>query len=103
MRIQIGLLLITTIFVCNTVTAQLPCVTNKQLDKLVVHTIKQSLQCLEKSVKEVEDTLRYPNYANKQLAWKTNTSRDWTSGFYPGTLWYAYAISKEDQFKLWAK
>ena len=34
---------------------------------------------------------------------RTVASSDWTSGFYPGTLWYAYRITGNDAFKEKAK
>ena len=73
-----------------------------QLGKLVDSTINQSLICLTKSVSEVKDTALYPTYATKDLKWQLKSSDDWTSGFYPGCLWYAYELSKQQQYKQWA-
>jgi len=75
----------------------------RKLDKIVDHALSVSLQCLTKSVEEVNDRSRYPNYATKELKWKLATSKDWTSGFYPGTLWYAYELSGKEEFKKWAQ
>ena len=43
-----------------------------------------------------------PAYSTKELKWKLETSDDWTSGFYPGTLWYAYELTRDDSFRKWA-
>ena len=77
------------------------CKTN-QLDGLVENAINKSLDYLAKSVDEVKDPLLYPTYATKDLTWKLKKSTDWTSGFYPGCLWRAYELSKEQRFKDWA-
>ena len=29
--------------------------------------------------------------------------KNWTSGFYPGSLWLMYGLSKDDEFKSWAE
>ena len=73
-----------------------------KLDKLVDNAIEKSLLCLKKSVIEVKDPTLYPTYATKDLHWKLKSSADWTSGFYPGCLWYAYQLTHDTEFKKWA-
>jgi unsaturated chondroitin disaccharide hydrolase len=72
------------------------------LDKIVELATQSSLKALRHAVKEVENRSLYPTYAAKDLHWKLTTSDDWTSGFWPGTLWYAYELSKDTEFRLWA-
>lgn len=72
------------------------------LDKIVDNALEKSILCLKRSVIEVGDRTKYPSYAKKDLKWKLETSKDWTSGFYPGTLWYAYELSNDVDFKKWA-
>ena len=64
-----------------------------EMNRLVDRTIKTSLVCMERSVAEVGDTLKYPTYGTKDLRWQTNGSGDWVSGFYPGALWYSFAAA----------
>ena len=73
------------------------------LDSLVSNALKVSLVHLEKSIDEVRDTTLYPTYGTPQLKWKLNKSDEWTSGFYPGCLWYAYEISNDARFERWAR
>ena len=75
---------------------------NENLDLIVDKALERSLLCLKNSVTEIADRSKYPTYATKDLKWKRETSNDWTSGFYPGTLWYAYEFSKDGNFKKWA-
>ncbi|MCX6168236.1 MAG: glycoside hydrolase family 88 protein [Ignavibacteriales bacterium] len=75
---------------------------DSKLDSLVNRAIKVSLIHLENSVKEVNDTELFPTYGTKQLRWILKPSDEWTSGFYPGCLWYAYELSKDPKFKKWA-
>lgn len=73
------------------------------LDSLVNIAIKVSLNHLEKSIKEVGSDTLYPTYGMKDLKWQLKGSGDWTSGFYPGCLWYAYELSKDSLFNKWAQ
>ncbi|MEI7420436.1 MAG: glycoside hydrolase family 88 protein [Prolixibacteraceae bacterium] len=70
-----------------------------KLSKNIDKAIQISLNCLKNSTNEVGDNNKYPSYATKDLKWKLATSKDWTSGFYPGTLWYAYELSNDNFFK----
>ncbi len=91
-----------TLFFCKIGIAQNIKSKEPELDKLVDNAIEKSLLALKNSVSEVKDPALYPTYASKDLRWKLKTSADWTSGFYPGSLWYAYQLSKDVQFKKWA-
>jgi hypothetical protein len=75
----------------------------ERLDSLVDNAIGISLRHLEMSVAEVADTTLFPTYATKELKWKLKSSADWTSGFYPGCLWYAYELSGDPRFEKWAR
>jgi unsaturated chondroitin disaccharide hydrolase len=73
------------------------------LDTIVDHALATSIECLKNSVEEIRDRAAYPGYGTKDLKWKVHPSSDWTSGFYPGTLWYAYELSNDEQLKKWAE
>lgn len=62
-----------------------------------------SLERLQESVTEVGSTELYPSYGTEDLKWQLRGSEDWTSGFYPGCLWMAYALSKDEVFAEWAE
>src|SRR5690606_3351349 len=49
-----------------------------------------------KYMKSLTDADRFPkNYENGRLV--TSSARDWTSGFYPGTLLYLYEYTKDEE------
>ena len=73
------------------------------LDSLVNNAVRISLIHLRNSIKEVGSDSLYPTYGTKELKWQLKGSSDWTSGFYPGCLWYAYKLSKDSIFENWAK
>ena len=73
------------------------------LDSLVNNAIIISLNHLKESIREVGSDTLYPTYGTKDLKWQLKGSDDWTSGFYPGCLWYAYELSKDPSFNKSAK
>jgi unsaturated chondroitin disaccharide hydrolase len=75
----------------------------ESLDSLVQNAINVSLAHLERSVIEVRDTTMYPTYGTKDLKWQLRNAGDWTSGFYPGCLWYAFEMSRDRRFERWAR
>ncbi len=59
--------------------------------------------CVDKA-KSAAQTLdapdKYPrNIPDGETNWKTKGVRDWTSGFWPGILWYAYEASGDEEIK----
>ena len=76
---------------------------SEPLDILVDNAVRTSLVRLEKSVSEVGDPTLYPTYGTPLLKWQLKSSADWTSGFYPGCLWYACEISRDRRFEGWAR
>ena len=78
-------------------------VSETKLKSLVENAVSKSLDALANSTLEIKDSLLYPNQGTKDFKWQLQTSKDWTSGFYPGCLWYAYELSKDEKFKNWAK
>ncbi len=62
-------------------------------------SVKQSLLMAE-SLKDQPDLL--PKTLNKKGQLETSTSNWWTSGFFPGLLWYLYEYSGNDTVRNWA-
>jgi unsaturated chondroitin disaccharide hydrolase len=86
-----------------TLTSSQPVFSGRPLDSLVNNALRVSLVHLERSIDEVRDTTLFPTYGTKQLKWKLGKADEWTSGFYPGCLWYAYEISSDPRFERWAR
>lgn len=66
-------------------------------------------QSLDYSVKQAEKTLQLIPDKSKDIPRNINTNsqnwrfvnfRDWTSGFWPGTLWYLYEYSHDKKLKI---
>lgn len=72
-------------------------------DSQIDEAVNLSLIKLNNSVLEIGDSTLFPTYATKELSWKLKGSDDWTSGFYPGCLWYAYELSGDPKFEKYAR
>jgi len=76
------------------------------MNDLVTVTIDKSAAKLLLAVNEVSDSLRYPTYGEKSEGsahWRTSSSKNWVSGFWPGCLWYGYALSGKQELENAAK
>ncbi|MCL3780113.1 glucuronyl hydrolase [Prolixibacteraceae bacterium JC049] len=64
---------------------------------------KQLEYCVSKIQNEVAKAHNYKKFPRTiehgQTEWKTKSAHDWTSGFYPGILWNAYIVSKDENIK----
>ena len=70
-------------------------------------SLEQALEFAETqlvaTVAEIADSTRYPAYAATGGYWVTTTCEIWTSGFFPGSLWYMYESTSEQTWLDWAK
>lgn len=58
------------------------------------------LQQTQKTLSSLKDTTMLPrSIARGDTAWRLVNYRDWTSGFWPGILWYAYEFSNKEEWK----
>lgn len=56
--------------------------------------IEFSQQKVWRSLESFGDSTLYPRSTGQDGRWKTVQPRDWTSGFFPGCLWYMSVLSK---------
>lgn len=49
-------------------------------------------------IKTHSDTIRYPRSTNAKGTLSEVRSGDWTSGFFPGCLWYMYELTKKSEW-----
>jgi rhamnogalacturonyl hydrolase YesR len=59
---------------------------------------------LSNSVTQIADTNRFPrSTVITNGLWRTRSSGDWSSGFFPGCLWLMYEQTGNPQFRQWAE
>ena len=71
----------------------------QDLQTLVPHALQFGQQQLRQSVLEIGDSARFARSSQSDGSWKTTPARDWTSGFFPGALWYMYEYTNDPFFK----
>ncbi|WP_410795603.1 glycoside hydrolase family 88 protein [Parabacteroides sp. FAFU027] len=78
--------------------ALVSCSVAKKFD--VNESLKYCDRQVERSLKELTvDTLLPRNIADTAKNWKLVDYKDWTSGFWPGILWYDYEFTKDEKVK----
>jgi hypothetical protein len=86
--------LLVTVLALVTSSAQI-----QNLDSLVIHALRFAQQQVKKSVVEINDSTKFARCSLPDGSWKTTAARDWTSGFFPGCLWYLNEYTKDPFFK----
>jgi unsaturated chondroitin disaccharide hydrolase len=61
-----------------------------QTDSSVTASLDFAARQLKATAAEVNDSTLFPRSTNGDGSWNTVPPRDWTSGFFPGCLWYMY-------------
>jgi len=83
---------------------------NAELDKLMPAALKFAAKQVTRTARSIKDKTKYPDRTqskdkNKEQydEWRLASSRQWTAGFFPGSLWYMYEITGEKKYANWAK
>ena len=69
------------------------------LDSLIQENMPYILQTLESSTAEIGSHSRHPEKTDTDGSWITHSRDNWTSGFFSGALWYAYALTEEQKWR----
>lgn len=72
---------------------------NRSLDEAVEHALVFSESQLRRTVEALGDSVLYPRTSHPDGSWTLTQPRAWTSGFFPGALWYMYQHTRDPFFK----
>jgi hypothetical protein len=64
-----------------------------------MHGLKFAGQQMKRTALEIRDSTRYARSTKSDGSWKTSEASEWTSGFFPGALWYLHEYTKDPYFK----
>ena len=73
------------------------------LDEKADHALKFAGAQLKISVSQIADPEQLARTTKPDGSWKTVKADDWTSGFFPGLLWYASEFTGDQEFRKWAE
>ncbi len=91
--------LIPLLFIALTLDSCTPAIGQKAQKPDVEKSMEIAQAHLENSLKALGDKTLYPRSTNADGSINLVPARDWTSGFYPGSLWFMYDYTGE---KVWA-
>jgi hypothetical protein len=91
--------LLSLLFIALAVVSCTPANGQKEQKPDVAKSIKIAQAHLQNSLKALSDKTLYPRSTKADGSINLVPARDWTSGFYPGSLWYLYDYTGE---KVWA-
>jgi uncharacterized protein YyaL (SSP411 family) len=74
-------------------------VSSQVWDQQRVHALQFAEKQLRHTVEELREGLGVPRSTSPDGTWKTVSIYDWTSGFFPGCLWYAFENNHDPFFK----
>ncbi len=63
---------------------------DNDLDARLRQALGIAVQKYSHTVAALRDTIAYPRFTTPEGGWKTVPPSDWTSGFFPGILWYLF-------------
>ncbi len=73
------------------------------IDEKVDHALQFAKEQLKRSVSKINDPATLVKSTQPDGSWNSIKPGDWTSGFYPGLLWFISEYSKEPDFRKWAQ
>ena len=69
------------------------------MDTLVAHALRYSATKLAASADGLDPANGWPRITKPDGAWTQQPVTQWTSGFFPGTLWYMYDLTREPTWR----
>lgn len=88
------------LFLCVSMIPLCSCTQKIALDKLIEEQMALAIEQYSRMAESIkEEKLLLPRTIDAEGKVKMVKSNDWTSGFYPGVLWYLYEYSNDEQWK----
>ena len=92
------------IFALSSIVCLFSCSGNKSINTTIDESLAFSAKqysLMAEVMKDKPDLL--PRTINKEGKLTTDSSRNWVSGFFPGSLWYLYEATKDNKFLDYAR
>jgi Highly conserved protein containing a thioredoxin domain len=77
----------------------LPTWTASNSDVVTNHALQFAQRQLRKSATSLDPAKGYPRATQPDGTWNQVPANQWTSGFFPGTLWYEYQLTRRPEWR----
>lgn len=74
-------------------------ISNDDNNIFLIKKASQQLKHISKNIEKSSGNLKFPRTVDESGNLKLVSKRDWTSGFYPGTLWLMYDLTHDNFWK----
>lgn len=71
--------------------------------ELTNHALEYSKSVLRRAATALGPANGFPRYTNPEGKWEVRPYNQWTSGFFPGSLWYMYRLTHDDAWRVLAE
>ena len=68
-------------------------------DSLMQHALDHAAQRLRATAVSLDPKDGYPRFTAPDGSWERRPANQWTSGFFSGSLWYMYQLTRDDEWK----
>jgi len=68
-------------------------------DDFVERSLETAKEHLANAITQYQDLSQFPRSTNADGTLHVRGAKDWTSGFFPGSLWYMYEYTNDSKFK----
>ena len=72
-------------------------------DSLANHALEYSKTVLRRTATTLDPANGFPRFTNPAGTWELRPYNQWTSGFFAGSLWYMYRLTREDEWRALAE
>ena len=69
------------------------------VDSLMQRALDHAAERLRATATSLDPKDGYPRYTNPDGSWERRAANQWTSGFFAGSLWYMYQLTRDDEWK----
>src|ERR1700694_1452563 len=68
-------------------------------DSILDRALNGAVEKVKRSATNLDPAKGYPRFARADGSWVQQSATQWTSGFFAGTLWYMYQLTRQPELK----
>jgi hypothetical protein len=68
-------------------------------DSILDRALSRAVAKVKRSATNLDPANGYPRFVRADGSWEQQSATQWTSGFFAGTLWYMYQLTRQPEWK----